>query len=127
MKFLFNKLYFFLTILLLLVEILIAVYIDDRFIRPYGGDYLVVMLIYCFVKSFTNVKVKPACIFVLLFSYFIEVLQYFKIVKLLHLQHFKIANVVIGTSFSWTDIIAYTAGIISILIIELVIFKREKY
>jgi hypothetical protein len=48
---------------------------------------------------------------VLLFSYLIEVLQYFNIIKMLGLQNSNLARVVIGTSFEWTDLIAYTLGI----------------
>ena len=48
----FNKTYFLLALLLLLAEVLIALYLHDALIRPYGGDFLVVILLYCFVKSF---------------------------------------------------------------------------
>ena len=41
----FNKIYFRLTVILFLIEVAIALFIKDRFIRPYLGDVLVVMLI----------------------------------------------------------------------------------
>ncbi len=50
----FRPVYFTLTVILLVVEILIAVYVHDRFIRPYFGDVLVVILVYCFLKTFLN-------------------------------------------------------------------------
>ncbi len=110
--------YFLFTILLLLLEICIALYVHDNFIRPYIGDVLVVMLIYCFIKSFFDFPVVPTAIAVLIFSFLIETLQYFKIIYLLGLQHSKLARVIIGTSFAWEDIIAYIAGIALILILE---------
>ena len=110
--------YFLFTILLLLLEICIALYVHDNFIRPYIGDVLVVMLIYCFIKSFFDFPVVPTAIAVLIFSFLIETLQYFKIIYLLGLQHSKLARVIIGTSFAWEDIIAYIAGIVLILILE---------
>ncbi len=114
----FNKQYFYLTLLLFVIEIIIAKYVHDDFIRPYIGDMLVVMLIYCFVKIFISSKVIPTAIGVLLFSYIIEVLQYFKIVNILGLQQYKMARIIIGTSFSWADIFMYTIGICLVIFIE---------
>ncbi|MFT5385169.1 MAG: hypothetical protein ACI81W_002574, partial [Saprospiraceae bacterium] len=39
------------TAFLFLIEVGIAVFIQDRIIRPYIGDLLVVILIYCFIRS----------------------------------------------------------------------------
>jgi hypothetical protein len=114
----FNFRYFTATIILFITEVLIALYVDDSIIRPYIGDLLVVVLIYCFVRSFFNFSVRSTAIGVLLFSYTTEVMQYFHVVALLGLQHSRLARIVIGTSFSWEDIIAYTAGIIIVLLIE---------
>lgn len=55
---------------------------------------------------------------VLLFSYSIEILQYFHIVNILGLQDIHIARVIIGTSFAWMDLIAYTLGIGIVLYLE---------
>jgi hypothetical protein len=114
----FNKTSFHITLLLLIIEVGIAIFIHDDIIRPYIGDLLVVILIYYFIKSFFNIQVFPLAISVLLFAYAIEILQYFKIVELLGLQQNQLARVVIGTSFAWTDIAMYTIGIIIILIAE---------
>ncbi|MBK7871386.1 MAG: DUF2809 domain-containing protein [Saprospiraceae bacterium] len=114
----FNSTYFIWTIILLIIEILIALYLHDPIIRPYGGDFLVVILIYCFVKSFVKISNFKAAIGVLIFSYAVEILQYFKIVKILGLQHSNIANIIIGTSFAWADLLAYTLGIAFVLGVE---------
>ncbi len=114
----FSPRYFRATLFLLLIEVLIALYAHDRIIRPYIGDLIVVILIYCFVKSFLNTPVWPTAIGVLIFSYTIEVLQYFDLVHLLGLQDSEIARIVIGTSFAWADLLAYTVGIIILLFFE---------
>lgn len=114
----FQPLYFVATIALLLTEVLIALFVHDKFIRPYIGDTLVVMLLYCFVQSFFKLPVIPTALAVLAFSYLVETLQYFKIIKLLGLQHSKVAKIIIGTSFAWADIIAYTIGIILVILVE---------
>ena len=120
----FNKNYFLLTVLLFITEVLIALYVHDNVVRPYIGDVLVVMLIYCFVKSFFNWPVFNTALLVLGFSFLIETLQYFNIVKILGLEHSSIARTVIGTSFAWIDLVAYTVGFVLVLIIEKV-FRRK--
>lgn len=114
----FSKTYFLLTITLFIIEVCIAAFISDAIVRPYIGDLLVVMLIYCFFKSFLAIKPLPLAIATLLFAYGIETLQYFKIVELLGLQHNRLARTVIGTSFAWTDIVMYSTGIIIVLLAE---------
>ena len=114
----FHKLYALLTILLFLVEVVIALFIRDRFIRPYVGDVLVVILIYCFVCSFVKIPLWFGAIGVLLFAYTIELLQYFKFVEVIGFQNSHVAKVVLGNSFSWMDIVAYTVGIIIVVLLE---------
>ena len=114
----FQKQYFILAILLFVTEVLIAAYVHDGIVRPYIGDLLVVILIYCFVRSFLNGPVLLTAIAVLLFAYLIEILQYFHLVRRLGLQHSKLAWIVLGSSFEWIDLIAYTVGIALVLIVE---------
>lgn len=117
-KFGFHKWYFALTILLFIIEFIIGAEIHDAIIRPYGGDFLVVMLIYCFVKSFLNLPPVATAITVLIFSYAVEISQYFHLVTQLGLQRNRLAKILLGTSFSFNDILAYTLGVITVLLIE---------
>ncbi|MDB5120709.1 MAG: hypothetical protein JWN56_1927 [Sphingobacteriales bacterium] len=113
-----NLKYTIATLLLFLIEVLIAVFAHDHFIRPYVGDFLVVILIYCFVKSFVSTPTVSTAICVLVFSYVVETLQYFRIVHYLGLDQSKIANILIGNYFTWVDILAYTLGIAFVIVIE---------
>lgn len=114
----FNVKYFLLTIFLLLVEVFIALYVHDNFIRPFFGDFLVVIPVYCFLKAFLQLSVTTASILTLLFSYFVEVAQYFNLVEVLGLQNSRLARTVLGTSFAWEDILAYTLGVAFVLLVE---------
>jgi hypothetical protein len=114
----FNRAYFGLFALIFNVEVLIALYVHDQIIRPYFGDLLVVILIYCFIKSFLRTKVFPTAIFVLLFAFAVEMLQYLNIVEVLGLQNNRLARTVIGTSFEWIDILAYISGILIVVLVE---------
>jgi hypothetical protein len=114
----FNKAYFLLTAFLLLTEILIGVYLHDALIRPYGGDFLVVILLYCFVKSFLSTRVFPTACCVLIFAYLIELSQYFHLVEMLGLQNSRVAVMLMGNYFSFTDMLAYTLGILLVVVVE---------
>lgn len=118
LKLTFNKYYGLLALCLFIIEVLIALYVHDAFVRPYLGDVLVVILIYCFVKTFVDTPVLPTAIAVLVFAYLIEWLQYLQIVNWLGLQQNVIARTVIGTTFQWGDILAYTLGILVVLLVE---------
>jgi len=114
----FQKNYFILAVLLFIIEVCIAMYVHDGVIRPYIGDFLVVMLLYCFVRSFFKLPVLTTCILVLIFSFLVEILQYLQLVKMLGLQDSSLANTVLGNSFAWTDLAMYSAGVVAILCIE---------
>jgi Rad3-related DNA helicase len=121
----FQRQYFILTIILFLIEVLIAMYAHDKIVRPYIGDFLVVILLYCFLKSFLTTSVFTTAVSVLLFSYTIETLQYFNLVDRLGLHHSRLATIIIGSSFEWIDLVAYTAGIAVVLYIEKLRMKKQ--
>ena len=124
--FTFRKRYFIIALALFVTEVLIALFVTDKIIRPYVGDLLVVILIYCFIKSFLNLPVMPVAIFVLAFSFTIEFLQYLHIVDKLGLRKSKIASVAIGTLFEWIDLVAYTMGIAVVVIVEKYTARKNK-
>lgn len=114
----FNLKYFLFAVAIFIIEAVIALFVRDKFIRPYFGDYLVVILIYCTVKSFIKASSLKLATGVLLFACLVEVLQYFKVVDRLGLSGNEIAKTVIGYGFEWWDILAYTLGIATVLVLE---------
>ena len=114
----FNARYFLLSLLLLGIEIFIAACLHDDFVRPYVGDFLVVILLYCGVRSFLNTPVLATGLAVLVFAYFVETLQYFRLADRLHLPYHSWPRMLLGDYFTWTDILSYTLGIASVLILE---------
>lgn len=117
--------YFLFFLLLLIMEFLIGIYMHDAVIRPYGGDFLVVILLYCFIKSFFNSSVVRTAIGTLIFAYSVEFSQYFHLVKLLGLAHFRIALLIMGNSFSFNDLVCYTLGILLVLLVERIRIGRK--
>jgi len=114
----FNRKYFYLTVLFFLIEVYIAIFINDQLIRPFIGDVLVVILIYCFVKSFWKIRAKIAAISVFGFACVIEGLQYLNLVDRLGLAQNKVLATILGTTFDWKDILAYALGTVIILVWE---------
>ena len=68
----FNPKYFYLSIVLFFVEVFIGVWIHDSVIRPFGGDVLVVILIYCLIRSFLRIQTTVAITSVFVFACIIE-------------------------------------------------------
>lgn len=97
-------------IIIFLVEILIALYIDDRIIRPYIGDVLVTMLICSFCRIFVPKGIRLLPVYVLIFAVLVETAQYFNVITLLGLQDNPLACTIIGTSFSHIDLVCYAVG-----------------
>lgn len=111
MKFKFSLKYFVATILIFLVEVLIATKLKDIFfVRAYLGDVIVVILLYTFVKSFFIINNQKLILGILAFSCLIEFAQSFNIAEKLGFQQGSLMYIVIGNSFSWIDILCYVAG-----------------
>ncbi len=117
--------YFLLLVMLLLAEIYIGVFVHDHLIRPVGGDYTVVILLYCLVRGFWEWPVGRTALTVLIFAYMVEITQYFGLADALGLGAHSLGRILIGSSFSWGDIIAYTAGIGTVLGLEYILKKKE--
>lgn len=118
MNFQFNKNYGLLTLLLLTIEILIALFVHDKIIRPYLGDVLVVILIYTAIKTFFNYSVLNTAMLVFIFATLIEFLQLFHLVNRLGIENNAIAKIVLGSTFELTDILMYAAGLTIVIFVE---------
>ena len=103
--------YFTYAIILFLVEVFIGFYMSDAYIRPYGGDFLVVILLYCLVKSFVNTPTLPTASYVLVIAYAIEISQYFHLISLLGLQNASWARMVLACAGSANASVARTVAI----------------
>lgn len=105
-------------ITLLVIEVLIALFVHDNFIRPYIGDILVVILLYTLLRAVISKKIKGLPIYIFIFAAFVEFAQYFKIVELLNLQDNKFMSILIGSTFDIKDIICYLVAAIILVAFE---------
>lgn len=115
-----NYKYASIFVILLIVEICIALFIHDNTIRPFVGDVLVVCVIYFFIRSFTSKRIRFLATYVFLFACLIEVGQYFNLVSVLHMESFKVARIIIGSTFDLNDIFCYFIGTILIFVYEII-------
>ena len=120
----FDRRYFVLALILFFILVFIAAFVRDQFVRPYFGDYLVVIFLYCLGKAFLSTSPIRIIMGVLLFAYLIETLQYFHILKIMGWEDVVLARVILGNGFEWWDIVAYTLGAATVLTIEFMIGKR---
>lgn len=96
--------------LLLLTEILIALYVHDNFIRPYFGDVLVTILLCCLCRIVVPKGIPALPLYLFIFSAFVEFSQYFQLVKFLGLENNKLLSTIMGTTYSTVDLVCYGVG-----------------
>jgi hypothetical protein len=108
------------------LEICIALFVRDSFIRPYGGDVLVTVLICCFVRIFIPKGMKLLPLWVFLFAAAVEVGQYFDFVTLLGLGDIRFFRIVLGTTFSWADLVCYGAGCTLFALWEVLVLHKKQ-
>lgn len=108
-----NKSYLLIGIGLFLVEVFIALFVRDAIIRPYGGDFLAVIMLYFLARGLVNWSSVWVVLAALGIAFAIEIAQYLDLLSWLGWQDNTLARVVLGSSFEWGDMLAYTLGSIS--------------
>lgn len=92
---------------LLVVEICIALFVRDEFVRPYVGDMLVTVLLCCLCRAIFP-HFAPA-LPVFLFAAAVEGLQWFGLTEMLGLKGTAM-GIILGSTFDWKDILCYGLG-----------------
>jgi hypothetical protein len=115
------------ALVVFIAEILVAtVFSQVRFVRSFLSDFLVVILLYHFVKAFRPVSPLPLAIAVFLFSCLVEVSQYFHLADALGLPRGSLTSILLGTSFSWIDILMYFLGCLTSLGLDVFFLRQEE-
>lgn len=104
--------------ILLCIELFIGICVHDRFIRPYVGDMLVVILIYFFLRALHPYGMKNMIWYVFFFALAVEILQYFHLGRLLGLEHNRLAMIILGSTFDVGDILCYFTGCLLVWLTE---------
>jgi len=118
-----RAIYFVIFLFLLGVEIAIATYLKTGFIRTYLGDLLVVILLYCLLMSTLKPSVKTGLVLTLAIAFAIELLQLINLTRFFPQEYKQLATLVLGSHFSWLDLLMYVLGIVCAGITEFVLHK----
>lgn len=115
--------YLIAAIALLAVEIYIGMYVRDAFIRPYGGDILVAALLCCLWRCVFPKGGAWMPLGMFFFCAGVEAVQLLNLPALLVIEGTLLA-IIMGSSFSWLDILCYGAGCAVFALIEWMV-RRE--
>lgn len=121
-----KPLYALAAVIVFLIEILIAVYAKDSFVRPYLGDILAVILVYLALRAATHLNPLAAAITTLGIAFAIEFAQYFNLITYIGWQDFKVTSIVLGSHYDVKDLMCYVIGVALILVYEALLFQKRQ-
>ncbi|ABX43274.1 ribosomal maturation YjgA family protein [Lachnoclostridium phytofermentans] len=113
-------------IVLIIIEVLIALYVHDNFVRPYIGDVLVVIVLYSAIRVIIPEKYVLMPLYLFVFAAGVEFLQYFKLVQALGLQNNTFFRIILGSTFDWMDILCYGVGCVILGVYEWIVRNRKR-
>ncbi|WP_274884114.1 DUF2809 domain-containing protein [Vibrio harveyi] len=90
--------------------VVIALYIRDSFIRPTFGDVLVVVWLYYFLASIFSMPVNWLVSLVVLIAFAVELGQLLQVAAWLGIESSSPLAVILGATFDWKDLLAYSIG-----------------
>ena len=118
--------YFLICCSLMAVEICIAIFVHDSFIRPYVGDMLVTLLLCCMARVVIPDRVRLMPLYVLLFAACVEIGQYVDVVALLGLEDNRLISIALGRTFSWLDLVCYAVGCVAASGLDAILFRSRR-
>ena len=123
-----NKRLIYATIfcVLMIMEICIALFVQDAFVRPYVGDMLVTLLLCCMARVVFPEKTRLLPLFVFLVATCVEVGQYFDLVALLGFEDNRFISIALGSTFSLLDIVCYAAGCVAAFGLDRIMDDQKK-
>ncbi len=114
-----KRLYYLIAfILLFCVEFAIATYLKGGFIRGYLGDLLVVILVYAGLMTVSILSVKTGLLTTGIVALSIELLQLIDLTQYFEGNAKKVATLVLGSHYSWLDLLMYALGILLVWLLE---------
>ena len=112
-------------VMMFVLEILIGVFVHDSFIRPYCGDVLVVILLWAMIRIIFPRRAVWISGAVFVFALLVELSQMIPLADLLKIKN-ELVRILMGTSFSAGDILAYLAGCLITAGIDVFVFRKRR-
>lgn len=120
-----RRIYLIVAVALFAIEVLIALFMRDAFVRPYVGDVLAVAFVYASLRAATPLGLAPALGLTLAIALGVEIAQALNLLDAIGLRDNAIARTVLGGVFDRADLGAYAAGAALVLIAERIAPPRE--
>ena len=106
-------------VILFIIEIFIGIFMHQGFIRDYGGDMLIIPLLYAFIRIFWVEDSKATRLYLplvlFLFGVCVELLQAVDLTGILEVRRNSLLGIIIGSTCDWKDILCYLTGAVLIL------------
>ena len=111
-------------VVLLCVEVCIALFVHDDFVRPYIGDMLVVVVVYCAARIAFPRRFWLMSAAVFLFAAAVELVQLTAFSSLFSEGGF--VATVLGSTFDLKDLLCYALGSVLCLLWDIFIVRKCK-
>ncbi|PIB90865.1 DUF2809 domain-containing protein [Caulobacter sp. FWC2] len=108
-----------------LIEVVIALWWRDGFVRPYLGDVLAVVLVYLALRATTRLDKIGAAGVAFAIAVAIELGQLIHVLDAVGLAGNRLARVVLGGVFDPADLLCYLVGAVVALVLDLAWLKRS--
>lgn len=113
-------------ILIIMTIILGLISRKIRIIPLYIGDFLWAVMIYFIVRFlFCKKKIKEYFILSILICYMVEISQLYQDPWINNIRNTLIGHLVLGKGFLWSDLLAYTIGVITACTFERLFFSNN--
>lgn len=111
-------------LVLLGIEVCIALFVHDSFVRPYIGDVLAVVTVYCGARIVFPQRFRWLSAAVLALAVCVELVQLTELSSLFGEGSFM--AILLGSTFDVHDLLCYAVGGIVCLVCDILIFIRRK-
>ena len=106
--------------LLFCTEVIIALFVHDSFVRPYLGDVLAVVTVYCGARIVFVSKPKFLSVWVTALAFAVELLQLTDLSECVG----SVFTVILGATFDFADLLCYAVGGILTAILDYRRFRK---
>lgn len=106
------------AVTLLAVEVLIALFVRDGLVRPYGGDVLVVILMHFTWRGVFRTAPRVVAMGCFAFACSVEAAQALGLAQHLGVAQHWAGRLILGTTFQWGDLLAYALGAVAAVVLD---------
>ncbi|MBQ8170648.1 MAG: DUF2809 domain-containing protein [Oscillospiraceae bacterium] len=110
-------------LILLGTEVCIALFVHDSFVRPYLGDVLAVITVYCGARIVFPHRFTWLSAAVMALAIGVELIQLTELSSFFGKDSF--ISVLMGATFDWHDILCYCTGGVLCAATDLLLFIRK--